>query len=186
MFKKISLLFTVLSLAFVGSVQAYEISTKTGSSVSATLSMNSYSVSGHVVTVTDSQRDILDYTGGIVTVGDMVKHSVVDVSVNQGGSGVGVSGSSTVYAGMSHGNIEVGGSASVGYESMNSVGYDNSVVHETGTSVVDVDLYDVGGWFPSHVGSSTESVHTNTWVHLANVDYTQSSGNWSGSSVYIK
>ena len=178
--------FLLVSFFFAGFAQAYEISTKIGSSVSNTLSVNSYSVSGHVVTVTDSQRDILDYTGGIVTVGDMVKHSVVDVNVNQGGSGVGVSGSSTVYGGMKHGNIEVGASASVGYESMSSVGWDNSVIHETGTAVTDVDLYAVGGWFPNHVGSSTETVYTNTWVNLANVDYTQSSGSWSGSAVYIK
>lgn len=185
MFKKI-LGTMVLSLALVASAQAFEISTKVGSSVSSTLSVNSYTVSGTVKTTTDSQRDILDYTGGIITVGDMNKHSVVEVHVNQGGSGVGVSGSSTVYAGMTHGNIEVGGSASVGYEAMNSVSYDNSAIHETGVAVVDVDLYAVGGWFPNHVGSSTETTYTNTWVNLANVDYTQSSGSWSGNSVYIK
>jgi len=185
MFKKI-VCTLALSLAFVGVAQAYEISTKVGSSVSTTLSINSYSVSGHVVTVTDSQRDILDYTGGIVTVGDMVKHSVVDVHVNQGGSGVGVSGSSSVYAGMTHGNIEIGGSASVGSEAMYSVSWDNSAIHETGVAVTDVDMYDLGGWWPSHVGSSTETVHTNTWVNLANVDYTASSGSWSSNAVYIK
>ena len=186
MFKKIALCITALSLAFVGSAQAYEISTKVGSSVSSTLSVNSYTVSGSVKTITDSQRDIFDYTGGIITVGDMVKYSVVEVHVNQGGSGVGVSGSSTVYAGLTHGNIEVGGSASVGSEAMYSVSWDNSAVHETGTAVVDVDLYDVGGWFPNHVGSSTETVYTNTWVNLANVDYTASSGSWSSNAVYIK
>ena len=183
--KKVVCLILVSSLLSV-SAQAFEISTKSGSSVSNTLSVNSYSVSGSVKTVTNSQRDVLDFTGGIITVGDMNKHSVVTVHVNQGGSGVGVSGSSTVYAGMTHGNVEVGGSASVGYESMNSVGWDNSAIHETGTSVVAVDMYDVGGWFPNHVGSSTETVYTNTWVNLANVDYTQSSGSWSGSAVYIK
>ena len=186
MFKKIALCITALSLAFVGSAQAYEISTKVGSSVSSTLSVNSYTVSGSVKTITDSQRDVIDYTGGILTTGDMVKHSVVEVHVNQGGSGVGVSGSSSVYASMTHANIQVGGSATVGSEAMNSVSWDNSAIHETGVAVADVDLYDVGGWFPNHVGSTTETVYTNTWVNLANVDYTQSSGSWSGTSVYIK
>jgi len=171
---------------FAVSASAYEITTKSGSSVSGTLSVNSYSVTGHVTTITDSNRGVLDYSGGILTVGDMNKHTVVDVIVNQGGAGVGVSGSSTVYAGISHGNVEVGGSASVGTEGMNSVSWDNSVIHETGTAVTDVDLYAVGGWFPVYAGSSTETVQTNTWVNLANVDYTASSGSWSSNTVYIK
>ena len=116
----------------------------------------------------------------------MNKHSVVEVHVNQGGSGVGVSGSSTVYGGMTHGLVEVGASASVGWEAGLSVAWDNSSIHETGTTVTDVDMYDLGGWWPNHVGSSTETVYTNTWVDLANVDYTASSGSWSGSAVYIK
>ena len=186
MFKKTLVSIAVLSLAFVHSAQAYEISTKSGSSVSTTLSLSSYQVSGSVKTVTDSQRDVFDYTGGIITVGDMNKHSVAEVHVNQGGSGVGVSGSSTVYGGLTHGNIEVGASASVGWEASNSVAWDNSSIHETGTAVVDVDLYDVNGWWPTHVGSSVETTYTNTWVNLANVDYTASSGNWSSSAVYIK
>ena len=186
MFKKTLLSIAVLSLAFVGSAQAYEISTKSGSSVSNTLSLSSYQVSGSVKTITDSQRDVLDYTGGVLTVGDMVNHSVVEVHVNQGGAGAGVSGSATVYGGMTHGNVEVGASASVGWEASNSVAWDNSSIHETGTAVVDVDMCDLGGWFPNHVGSSTETTYTNTWVDLANVDYTASSGSWSGSAVYIK
>ena len=168
------------------SASAFDITTKVGSSVSNTLSINSYTVSGHKVTVTDSNRGVFDVTGGILTVGDVVKHSVVVVHVNQGGSGVGVSGSSTVYAGLSHGNIEVGGSASVGSESMVSVDWNNSAVHETGTAVTDVDLYSTAFFFPIQVGSSTETVHTNTWVNLANVDYTNSSGSWSSNTVYIK
>jgi len=141
---------------------------------------------GTVKTTTDSQRDVRDYTGGVYTTGDMNKHSVVEVHVNQGGSGVGVSGSSTVYGGMTHGLVEVGASASVGWEAGLSVAWDNSSIHETGTTVTDVDMYDLGGWFPNHVGSSTETTYTNTWVDLANVDYTASSGSWSGSAVYIK
>lgn len=183
MFKKTLLSIAVLSLAFVGSAQAYEISTKSGSSVSNTLSLSSYQVSGSVKTITDSQRDVLDYTGGVLTVGEMNKHSVVEVHVNQGGAGAGVSGSSTVYGGMTHGLVEVGASASVGWEASNSVAWDNSAIHETGTTVTDVDMY--SGWF-NHVGSTTETVYTNTWVDLANVDYTASSGSWSGSAVYIK
>ena len=175
--------FLLVSFFFAGFAQAYEISTKIGSSVSNTLSVNSYSVSGSVKTVTDSQRDVFDYSGGIITVGDMNKHSVVTVHVNQGGSGVGVSGSSTVYGGMTHGLVEVGASASVGYEASNSVSWDNSAIHETGVAVTDVDMY--SGFF-NHVGSTTETVYTNTWVNLANVDYTASSGNWSSSAVYIK
>ena len=177
--------FLLVSFFFAGFAQAYEISTKIGSSVSNTLSVNSYSVYGTVKTIADSQRDVFDYTGGIITVGDMNKHSVVTVHVNQGGSGVGVSGSSTVYGGMTHGLVEVGASASVGWEASNSVGWDNSAIHETGVAVVDVDMWDING-FPNHVGSSTETTYTNTWVNLANVDYTASSGNWSGSAVYIK
>ena len=180
MFKKIALCIT--ALAFVGSAQAYEISTKSGSSVSTTLSVNSYTVSGSVKTITDSQRDIFDYTGGVITVGEMNKHTVVDVNINQGGSGVGVSGSSTTYASMTHGNVEVGGSASVGGEGMLSTSWDNSVIHETGVAVVEVDMY----FGPFNIGSTTETTHTNTWVNLANVDYTASSGSWSSNAVYIK
>ena len=77
MFKKTLLSIAVLSLAFVGSAQAYEISTKSGSFVSNTLSFSSYQVSGSVKTVTNSHRDVLDYTGGIVTVGDIIRHIVV-------------------------------------------------------------------------------------------------------------
>lgn len=176
------LLAIAIMLGLAAPAQAFEISTKVGSSVSNTLSFKNYTATGHVVTVTDSQRDIFDVTGGIVTVGEVVKHSVVDVAVNQGGSGVGAGGSATVYANMAHGNIEVGASYSIGSDSMNMVSWDNSVVHETGVAVTDVDLFA----FPFHVGSSTETVYTNTWVSLANVDYTQSSGSWASSSVYIK
>jgi len=180
MFKKILASLVMTLCAF--SVQAYEISTKVGSSVSGTLSVNSYTVSGSVKTITDSQRDIFDYTGGVITVGEMNKHSVVEVHVIQGGSGVGVSGSSTTYASMTHGNVEVGGSASVGSEGMLSTSWDNSVIHETGVAVVEVDMY----FGPFNIGSTTETTHTNTWVNLANVDYTASSGSWSATSVYIK
>ena len=58
MFKKTLLSIAVLSIAFVGSAQAYEISTTSGSSVSNTLSFSSYQVSGSVKTITDSQRDV--------------------------------------------------------------------------------------------------------------------------------
>ena len=184
MLMKTTLVAASLMLASL-SVSAFEITTKVGSSVSNTISVNSYSVTGLVKTVTDSQRDVFDYTGGIITVGDVVKHSVVDVHVNQGGSGVGASGSATVYVGLSHGNIEVGGSSTVGSESMSSVDWNNSVVHETGTAVTDVDLWNISG-FPNHVGSETETVYTNTWVNLANVDYTASSGSYISSTVYIK
>lgn len=175
-----------MSLFFVSNAYAFQVDKKIGSSVSSTISFKSHAVTGKVVTVNNSQRDILDFTDGIVTVGEVVKHSVVKVHVNQGGSGVGISGVSTVYAGLTHGAITAGGSASVGYEAMSGSSWDNSAVHETGLAVTDVDLYDLGGWFPNHVGSSTESIHTDTWVNLANVDYTQSSGSWSASSVYVK
>jgi len=181
MFMK-TLLSIVLSLAFVHSAQAYKISDKSGSSASRTISVSSYSVSGTVKTITDSQRDVFDYSDGIITTGEMNKHSVVEVHVNQGGNGVGVSGSYTAYAGLSHGNIEVGGSTSAGWEVGLSSDWDNSAIHETGVAVTDVDMY----FGPFHVGSTTESVYTNTWVNLANVDYTASSGSWSGSAVYIK
>lgn len=185
MFKKTLLSIAVLSLAFVHSAQAYEISDKSGSTMSRTISVSSYSVSGTVKTVTDSQRDVRDYSDGILTIGEMNKHSVVEVHVNQGGGGVSVSGAYTAYAGLSHGNIEVGGSTSAGWEVGLSSAWDNSSIHETGTAVTDVNMYDFGGW-PSHVGSTTETVYTNTWVNLANVDYTASAGSWSGSAVYIK
>ena len=100
-FKLIGL--ALLSLSFAGSAMAYKIEAKAGSGVSNTLSVNQYTVTGHVVTVTDSQRDILDYTDGILTVGDIVEHSVVDVDLDQGGAGVGASGSASFYTSLAHG-----------------------------------------------------------------------------------
>lgn len=175
-----------LSMTLAISAQAFEVTNRIGSSVSSTLSLTSYSVSGTIKKTTDSQRDVLHYTDGILTTGDIVKHEVTETHVDQGGSGVGMSGSATLYASLKHGGIEVGGSASVGSETMSSVAWNNSAIHQTGTTRTDVDMYDLSGWFPNHVGSETEVTYENTWVNLANVDYTQMSGSWSAQTVYIK
>jgi len=175
-----------MSLVFAVPAQAYQIDTKAGSSISTGISVNSYTVSGQVKTTTNSLREVYDQTGDIVTTGHIFKHSVVEMNVNQGGNGVGASGSATVYNSMTHGLIEVGASASVGYEASNSVDWNNSTIHETGTTRTDTNVWDVSGVIPQDLGWTEETVRTNTWVQLANVDYTTTVGGWSATSKWFK
>ncbi len=173
----------ILAMSFASSAMAYKIENKAGSGVSTHLSVSSYTVTGHKVTVTDSQRDVLDYTDGLLTVGEIVEHSVVDVNLNQGGSGVGVGGSASSYSSLAHGAHKVTVSAAGGGSIMNSVDWDNSTILETGTKTTDVDLFDLGGWFPNHVGSETETVYKNILVTLANVDYTNTASGWQSNAI---
>ena len=177
------LAFMALSLVFAGSAHAYKIEHKAGSGVSTYVSVSSYSVTGHKVTVTDSQRDILHYTDGLLTVGEIVEHSVVDVNINQGGSGIGGGGSASFYSSLAHGAHKVTVSGAGGGSIMNLIDWDNSEIHTTGTKVTDVDLFDLGGWWPNHVGAETETVYENTLVSLANVDYTNTAAGWTSGAI---
>lgn len=182
MFMK-TLSIAVLSLAFVGSAQAYEISTKIGSSVSITSGVSKYQASGTVKTITDSNRGILSYDADILTVGSLVKHSVETVNVNQVGTTLHSGGSATQYAGIEYGNIEIGGSVSVGGESSVSHSNDYSVVNTVGTATTNVDHL-LFGFIP--VGSFNEVVLENTSVQFDNYARVDTSGSWLATSKYIK
>jgi len=182
MFKKI-LCITALSLAFVGSAQAYEISTKVGSSVSVTSGVSKYTASGTVKTITDSSRGVYSYDAHVLSVGSVVKHSIETVNVNQTGITHSSGGYSTLYAGISHGNIEAGGSVSFGSESSVAHSNDYSIINTVGTSTTDIDQR-LFGFIP--VGSFNEVVLTNTSVQMDNYAKVETNGSWFSTSRYIK
>ena len=184
MFKKI-LCITALSLAFVGSAQAYEVTKTVGYSMSTGSSVSKYRVSGEIKTTIDQHRKVYDFDSGELTLGDVTKHQVVRVEVKQHGTTYGSNGSATLYAGIEFGNIEAGFSATIGSESSNGVAYDNSKIHQNGTDVIDLKTYAFVP-FRVQVGSYREVTFTDTEVQLANSSHTQTHGGYVSKSAYIK
>ena len=175
--------FILVSFLFAGFAQAFEINTKIGSSVSTTSGVSKYNASGTVKTITDSNRGVFSYDANILTVGSVVKHSVETVNVNQVGTTLFSGGSATQYAGIEHGNIEIGGSVTVGSESSVSHSNDYSVVNTVGTNATNTTQL-AFGFIP--VGSFNEVVLTNTSVQMNNYARVDTSGSWLATSKYIK
>jgi len=180
---KILIALILSTLPFASFVQAFEINTKIGSSVSVTSGVSKYQASGTVKTISDSSRGIYSYDANILTVGSVVKHSTETVNVNQVGTTLSSGGYDTWYAGIEHGNIEIGGSVSVGGEHTVSHSNDYSVINTFGTDTTSTTQKLFGIWT---VGSSNEVVLTNTSVQMNNYAMVDTTGSWISTSKYIK
>ena len=175
--------FLLVSFFFAGSAQAFEINTKIGSAVSVSSGVSKYHATGTVKKITDSNRAIFSYDADILTVGSIVKHSVETVDVNQVGTTLSSGGSATLYAGIEHGNIEIGGSVTVGSDSSVAHSNDYSVIKTVGTDTTNTAQL-AFGFIP--VGSFNVVVLTNTSVQMNNYARVETTGSWLATSKYIK
>ncbi len=183
---KILVALILSTLPFASFVQAFEINTKIGSSVSVSSGVSKYHATGTVKKITDSNRAVFSYDADILTTGSIVKHSVETVLVNQTGTTNSSGASGTLYAGIEHGNIEIGASVTLGSDSSVSHSNDYSVIKTVGTETTDLTMSKQVWFWTVPVGSFNEVVLTNTSVQMDNYARVETEGSWLATSKYIK